>query len=101
AYLPGCAARCPRSPRFPRLRRPDPFDDRAWLFDLKLDGFRALAYIERGGARLVSHTPGSSDDVHPEPAARPTGAPLPSSPHRDGRMKGSGRFERLSPGNVP
>src|SRR5262249_36180863 len=38
----------------PLLRRREPFDDRAWLFELKLDGFRALAYIERGGARLVS-----------------------------------------------
>jgi len=25
-----------------------------WLFELKLDGFRALAYVERGNARLIS-----------------------------------------------
>ncbi len=24
-------------------RRPEPFDDDAWLFDLKLDGFRGVA----------------------------------------------------------
>src|SRR5262249_29641991 len=38
----------------PLLRRREPFDDRAWIFELKLDGFRALAYIECGEARLVS-----------------------------------------------
>jgi len=38
----------------PLLRRREPFDDRGWLFELKLDGFRALTYIERGEARLVS-----------------------------------------------
>src|SRR5262249_51747877 len=34
--------------------RREPFDDRSWLFELKLDGFRALAYVERGTCRLVS-----------------------------------------------
>jgi len=38
----------------PLARRRDPFDHRDWLFELKLDGFRALAYIERGTCRLVS-----------------------------------------------
>jgi len=38
----------------PLDRRRDPFDHRDWLFELKLDGFRALAYVERGQARLVS-----------------------------------------------
>jgi len=31
-----------------------PFDHPDWLYELKLDTFRALAYVERGGARLVS-----------------------------------------------
>ncbi len=31
-----------------------PFDDPAWLFELKYDGFRALAYISDGEAELVS-----------------------------------------------
>src|SRR5437870_138290 len=38
----------------PLKRRRDPFDHRDWLFELKLDGFRALAYVERDGCRLVS-----------------------------------------------
>jgi hypothetical protein len=28
------------------MRRPAPFDHAEWIFELKLDGFRALAYIE-------------------------------------------------------
>src|SRR5207253_5445308 len=31
-----------------------PFDDPDWLFELKMDGFRALAIIEHGRAQLVS-----------------------------------------------
>lgn len=38
----------------PLVRIPDPFNDPAWIFELKLDGFRALAYIEHGQCRLVS-----------------------------------------------
>jgi bifunctional non-homologous end joining protein LigD len=30
------------------------FDDEAFVFELKHDGFRALAYIEDGGCRLIS-----------------------------------------------
>ena len=36
------------------MRIPEPFNDPAWLRKLKLDGFRALAYVERGECRLVS-----------------------------------------------
>ena len=32
----------------------EPFDDPAWLFELKHDGFRSLAYLEDGSCRLVS-----------------------------------------------
>jgi bifunctional non-homologous end joining protein LigD len=38
----------------PLRRAPQPFDDPDWLFELKYDGFRALAYIEGGACRLVS-----------------------------------------------
>jgi len=38
----------------PLARRREAFDDRRWLFEIKLDGFRALAFIEHGQARLVS-----------------------------------------------
>jgi hypothetical protein len=31
-----------------------PFDHPEWIFELKLDGFRAMAYIENGATRLVS-----------------------------------------------
>jgi bifunctional non-homologous end joining protein LigD len=31
-----------------------PFDHADWLFEVKYDGFRALAYLERGTVRLVS-----------------------------------------------
>ncbi len=31
-----------------------PFDDPAWLFELKHDGFRSLAYLKNGQCRLVS-----------------------------------------------
>jgi bifunctional non-homologous end joining protein LigD len=32
----------------------DPFDHADWFFELKHDGFRALAYIENGTCRLIS-----------------------------------------------
>ena len=32
----------------------EPFNDPDYLFELKHDGFRAIAYIESGGCRLVS-----------------------------------------------
>jgi ATP-dependent DNA ligase len=35
-------------------RRPEPFNHAEWIFELKLDGFRALAYFENGEGRLVS-----------------------------------------------
>jgi len=38
----------------PLLKRPLPFDDPAWIFELKYDGFRALAIIEHGRAQLIS-----------------------------------------------
>jgi hypothetical protein len=41
------------TPASPILRR-DPFDHPDYIFELKHDGFRALAYVERDGTRLVS-----------------------------------------------
>jgi bifunctional non-homologous end joining protein LigD len=32
----------------------EPFDDLLWAFELKYDGFRALAFVERDGVRFVS-----------------------------------------------
>ena len=34
--------------------KPAPFDDSDYLFELKYDGFRALAYLENGHCRLVT-----------------------------------------------
>ncbi len=36
------------------LRIPDPFDHKDCIFEVKLDGFRALAILERGHCPLVS-----------------------------------------------
>src|SRR5437660_7231628 len=38
----------------PLLKRPLPFDDPDFLFELKYDGFRALAIVEHGRAQLLS-----------------------------------------------
>jgi bifunctional non-homologous end joining protein LigD len=35
-------------------RRPEPFQDPNWIYELKMDGFRSLAYIEDGTCRLIS-----------------------------------------------
>src|SRR5215472_14909589 len=35
-------------------RRPEPFSHPDWLFEIKWDGFRSLAYIENGHCKLVS-----------------------------------------------
>jgi bifunctional non-homologous end joining protein LigD len=38
----------------PLQKRFSAFDDPEWIFELKYDGFRALAYIDAGECRLVS-----------------------------------------------
>jgi len=38
----------------PLLKRAAAFDDDDWLFELKYDGFRALAVIEHGRPHLLS-----------------------------------------------
>ena len=40
----------------PLQRRSLPFDDPGWIFELKYDGFRALAVIEHGRAQLLYAT---------------------------------------------
>src|SRR5437660_12395540 len=37
-----------------QLKRAAPFDDPDWIYELKMDGFRALAIIEHGRAQLIS-----------------------------------------------
>jgi bifunctional non-homologous end joining protein LigD len=38
----------------PLLRRPTPFDDPEWIFELKYDGFRSVVVIQNGRAELIS-----------------------------------------------
>jgi len=38
----------------PLTRLRDPFDHKDWIFEVKFDGFRAVAYIDDGECRLVS-----------------------------------------------
>src|SRR5207249_4604282 len=38
----------------PLLKRAVPFDDPDWIYELKMDGFRALAIVEHGRAQLLS-----------------------------------------------
>jgi bifunctional non-homologous end joining protein LigD len=38
----------------PLVRRPEPFTHADWIFEVKWDGFRSLAYIENGRCRLIS-----------------------------------------------
>ncbi len=38
----------------PLARLSEPFDHADWIFEPKMDGFRAVAYIEDGATRLVS-----------------------------------------------
>ena len=35
-------------------RRPEPFDSDQFIFELKIDGFRALAHIDAGKGELIS-----------------------------------------------
>jgi len=48
-------------------RRAQAFDNPDWLFELKLDGFRALLEIDEAGARLVSRN--RNRFRHPDPLA--------------------------------
>jgi ATP-dependent DNA ligase len=36
------------------VRQPDIFDSSEWVYELKYDGFRALAYVDDGRCRFVS-----------------------------------------------
>jgi len=38
----------------PLLKRAAPFDDPDWIYELKIDGFRALVIIEHGRAQLFA-----------------------------------------------
>ena len=44
----------PRVTPMPLARFDVPFEHPEWIFEPKMDGFRAVAYIEGGACRLVS-----------------------------------------------
>src|SRR5262245_24709682 len=48
----------------PLGRRAEPFDDPEWLFELKYDGFRALAHVEFGRCTLVSRSANLTEQIH-------------------------------------
>ena len=43
-----------------------PFDDKDWLFEIKWDGYRAIAFIENGKVRLVSRNQNELTPRYPE-----------------------------------
>jgi len=43
-----------------------PFDDKDWLFEIKWDGYRAIAFIEDGKVRLVSRNQNELTTRYPE-----------------------------------
>jgi bifunctional non-homologous end joining protein LigD len=45
------------------------FEDPEWLFEIKWDGYRAVAFIDEGGARLVSRNQNDLTGQFPEIAA--------------------------------
>jgi hypothetical protein len=47
----------------PLARFDAPFEHPDWIFEPKLDGFRAVAYVEGGACRLVSLQPQSSRET--------------------------------------
>jgi hypothetical protein len=54
----------------PLSRRPLPFDHAEWIFELKYDGFRALAVIDNGRTQLISRERPSLQLI-PVPASNP------------------------------
>ena len=44
----------------------NPFDDKDWLFEIKWDGYRAIAFIEDGKVRLVSRNQNELTGRYPE-----------------------------------
>ncbi len=44
----------------------DPFDNEDWLFEIKWDGYRAIAFIDGGKVRLVSRNQNELTARYPE-----------------------------------
>ncbi len=76
-----------------------PFSDPEWLFELKWDGMRALAYVKDGEVTLRSRTGQDITQQHPEIAVLPERV-LAEQAILDGEIvvldeRGRGDFERL------
>ena len=48
-----------------------PFNSREWLYEVKWDGFRALAFVEQGNVRLVSRNQNDLTGAYPESSVVP------------------------------
>jgi bifunctional non-homologous end joining protein LigD len=66
--LQGAVRRSMPASIHPMLATPvdKPFDNPAWLFEIKWDGYRAVSFIENGGVRLVSRTQNDLTTQFPE-----------------------------------
>ena len=43
-----------------------PFDGQEWLYEVKWDGYRAIAFLESGSVRLVSRNQNDMTAAYPE-----------------------------------
>jgi bifunctional non-homologous end joining protein LigD len=68
ASLPGAVKRAMPTAIHPMLALPvdDAFDGAEWLFEIKWDGYRAVAFIENGKMRLVSRNQNDLTPRYPE-----------------------------------
>ncbi|HEX2743908.1 MAG TPA: non-homologous end-joining DNA ligase [Streptosporangiaceae bacterium] len=66
---------------------PVPRDPQNWALEMKWDGVRALAYIERGQVRLMSRTERDITVAYPE-LARLGSAIAPTTPHKQVLLDG-------------
>jgi len=71
--LPGAARRPMPTAIHPMLATSvdKPFDSSEWLFEIKWDGYRAIAFIDEGRVRLVSRNQNDLTAQFPELAALP------------------------------
>src|SRR5208283_4152946 len=71
--IPGAARKPMPSAIHPMLATSvdKPFDKRDWLFEIKWDGYRAIAFIDEGRVRLVSRNQNDLTAQFPELAALP------------------------------
>ena len=68
AELPGAVKRPMPQSIYPMLATPidHPFDGPEWLFEIKWDGYRAVAFIENGKLRLTSRNQNDLTGRYPE-----------------------------------